>query len=191
MDMAKPGWSVLDIGAGNGVLSWPLCAIGCDVRALEPSIGMRGLLYEESFNRGIDWIKVDERRWETYKAEDRFDLMMACNSLHLTEIGFERALNKIFEHNPRNIFIVTEKSKGIEINRQQNGYRMIFYTSYKTDSSFAYHSLNEAFEHYTLKKGRPLLFHELEDIKKNLFYENGHYWAKDTATVEMYWWERR
>ena len=29
----QPGWKVLDIGAGNGVLSLPLCAIGCRVTA--------------------------------------------------------------------------------------------------------------------------------------------------------------
>jgi len=41
--MVEPGWKVLDIGAGNGVLSLPLCAIGCEVTALEPSWGMRSL----------------------------------------------------------------------------------------------------------------------------------------------------
>lgn len=62
--MVKPGWRVLDIGAGKGGLSLPLCAIGCDVTAIEPSRGMRNLFYEEDFKRGIDWVNVDERRRE-------------------------------------------------------------------------------------------------------------------------------
>ena len=66
MEMVKPGWKVLDVGAGNGVLSLPLCAIGCEVSALEPSAGMRKLLNKEAYSRGIDWIRVDNRRWEEF-----------------------------------------------------------------------------------------------------------------------------
>jgi 2-polyprenyl-3-methyl-5-hydroxy-6-metoxy-1,4-benzoquinol methylase len=62
MAMTKPGWKTLDIGAGNGVLSFPLYAMGCDVIALEPSIGMRNLLYEEAFKLGLDWVAVDMGR---------------------------------------------------------------------------------------------------------------------------------
>ena len=60
----EPGWKVLDIGAGSGVLSLPLAEMGCAVTAIEPSIGMRRLLFEEMFRRGTDAVEVDERRWE-------------------------------------------------------------------------------------------------------------------------------
>ena len=55
----EPGWRVLDIGAGSGVLSLPLSAMGCEVTAIEPSIQMRRLLFEEMFRRGMD---ADGRR---------------------------------------------------------------------------------------------------------------------------------
>ena len=42
--MVSPGWRVLDMGAGSGILSLPRCTIGCEVTAMEPSIGMRSLL---------------------------------------------------------------------------------------------------------------------------------------------------
>ncbi|NOY65076.1 MAG: class I SAM-dependent methyltransferase [Nitrospirae bacterium] len=191
-EMVRPGWKVLDIGAGNGVLCWPLCAIGCEVKAIEPSIGMRGLLYEEGFRRGIDWIDVDERRWEDFSwlSDERYDLILACNSLHLTEIGFEEALEKVFRMRPQNVFVVTEKSPEIKIRWGYEGYRMLFCRFYSTDTSFAYHSLDELFEHYAFKMGRLPMPHEIKDVKKNLLYEAGHYWIEDTAVVGMYWWKR-
>ena len=191
-EMVNPKWKVLDIGAGNGVLCWPLCAIGCDVKALEPSIGMRNLLYEEGFRRGIDWITVDERRWEEFSlfpGED-YDLIIACNSLHLTEMGFENALEKVFKLKPKNVFVVTERAPEIKIKWQYDGYRMLFSKFYSTDTSFAYHSLDELLEHYAFKSGGYPLSDEIQQIKKDLVYKNGHYWIEDTAIVGMHWWER-
>lgn len=140
--MVQPRWNVLDIGAGSGILSLPLCAIECDVTALEPSAAMRSLLYEESFKRGIDWIKVNDGRWEDFQVCEtgKNDLIMACNSLHLTQMGFEKALEKIFEAEPRNVFLVTELgSPEIKVKWQYGDYKMLFSKNYETESSFAYH----------------------------------------------------
>ncbi|MEW6067168.1 MAG: class I SAM-dependent methyltransferase [Nitrospirota bacterium] len=190
--MVKPGWKVLDIGAGNGVLALPLSAVGCDVTALEPSTGMRSLLYEEAFGRGIDWITVDERRWEDipcFELKD-YDLIMACNSLHLTEMGFAQAIEKTFYAKPKNIFVVTELgSPEIKVKWQYGDYKMVFTKCYETESSFAYHTMDEVFEHWSYKKGRMLYPDEEQDIKSMLTIEDCHLWIKDTAYVGMYWWE--
>ncbi len=58
------------------------------------------------------------------------------------------------------------------------------------ESSFAYHRLDEAFEHYSLKKGKPLSSDEITSLKAQLTYEDDHFWMKDTAYVGMYWWEK-
>jgi ubiquinone/menaquinone biosynthesis C-methylase UbiE len=189
--VVEPGWKVLDIGAGNGVLSLPLCAIGCDVTVLEPSIGMRNLLFEEAFKRGIDWFKIDERRWEDIPVFEikGYDLIMACNSLHLTESGFKSSVEKIFNAKPKNVFVVSELcSPEIRVKWRYGDYTMLFTKCYESESSFAYHHLEEVFEHWTFKKGHALCPDEKMKIKSKLIFKNGHFWIEDYARIEMSWW---
>ena len=148
--MTKPGWKVLDIGAGNGILSIPLYIRGCDVTALEPSIGMRNLLYEEAFKKRIDEITVDERIWEEVPCFEYldYDLILACNTLHLTQMGFEEAIAKIFRARPANVLLVSEaRPPEIRTNGCYGDYAMVFRKHYETESSLAYHHLNEMIEH--------------------------------------------
>lgn len=189
--IVKPGWRVLDIGAGNGVLSLPLCAMGCDVTAIEPSRGMRSLLFEETVKRDIDWIKVDERKWKDVSQHqlDGYDLIMACNTLHLTQAGFTGALKKIFQAKPKNVFVVTELGMpGMNVRWQYGNYTMLFTKSYETESSFAYHHIEEVFEHWTFINGRELYPDEDIEIRSKIVLKDSHLWRKDIACVGMYWW---
>ncbi|GAB4483994.1 MAG: hypothetical protein OHK006_06990 [Thermodesulfovibrionales bacterium] len=190
--MVSPGWKVFDIGAGNGVLSLPLCAIGCDVTALEPSAGMRGLLFEEAFRRGIDWLKVREEKWETLPLSHSTgqDLILACNSLHLTSAGFHRALAKIFRARPKHVLLISELSPAINVSWSYNDYSILLAKTYHTDSSFAYHHMDQVVEHHAFKKGRPLYPHEVNRLKTRVRIESNHLWVRDTATVGIYWWAR-
>jgi SAM-dependent methyltransferase len=191
--MTKRSWKVLDIGAGNGILSIPLYIKGCKVRALEPSIGMRNLLYEEAFKNKIDRLTVDERTWEELACFEYvdYDLIMACNTLHLTQIGFDEALAKVFRARPENVLLISEvKPPEIRVNWHHNRYTMVFTKSYETDSSHAYHHVDEMVEHWTFKKGRGLQPFEIDALKEKLVLDAGHLWIRDTAQVMMCWWKR-
>jgi len=191
--MAEPGWKVLDIGAGSGVLSLPLAGMGCKVTAVEPSIGMRRLLFEEMFRKGVDTIEVDERRWEDIPVGklDGYGLVLSGNTLHLTSIGFEGAMEKIFEADPDNALVITEHIPGTMIRFAYPSHTLACARSLETDSSYAYHSLDEVLEHHRFKKGSDLTAGEETAIIERLVEEGGHLWIKETAKVGMYWFQRR
>jgi SAM-dependent methyltransferase len=187
------GWRVLDIGAGNGILSIPLYVRGCKVTALEPSVAMRNLLYEEAFKCNVDALTVDERIWEEVPCFEilDIDLIVACNTLHLTQIGFEEAMAKVFRANPRNVLLISEVGPPeIRAKWHYGNYTAVFTKAYETDSSWAYHHLDEMVEHWTFKKGRTLQSGEIHALKGKLVLQAGHLWMKDTAQVMMWWWRK-
>jgi len=192
MAMTGPGWKVLDIGAGNGILSIPLSSRGCKVTALEPSSGMRNLLHEEAFKNKINGLTVDERIWEEvqyYEFLD-YDLIIACNTLHLTQIGFEQALAKVFRARPQNVFMVSEPNPNVWVKRFYDDYTLLFTKSYEEENSYAYHHLNEMLEHWAFIKGRTPQPDEISDLKKRIVVQKGHLWIKNISRVMMCWWKR-
>ena len=192
-EMVEPGWRVLDIGAASGVLSFPLAEMGCTVVALEPSLLMRSFLFEEMFKGSEDRVEVDDRRWEDVSLVDYrdFDLILSCNTLHLTSLGFEAALDKVFASDPARVLVVTEHVPGTAVHFAYKSHVVAFARSYTTSSSFAYHSLHEVFDHHRYKKGRDLAIEEKRALAHGVVVKNDHLWLEDQARVGMYWFNRR
>jgi SAM-dependent methyltransferase len=190
--MARPTWRVLDIGAGNGVLSRPLARMGCEVTALEPSSAMRHLLRREAVADQCDGIHIDGRRWETVRCEAfrGYDLILACNTLHLTQIGFARALAKVFATEPKRIVVVTEFfSPEMRIPARCGNYHMAYVRIEQAGSSFAYHSQDEAMEHWSANTGRRPDIWEKAEIKSKLVRRGDHLWMGDSAFVGVFCWK--
>jgi len=192
--MISRGWKVLDVGAGNGVLSIPIHQWGCEVVALEPSIGMRNLLREEMLKRKAWGLRIDPRLWENASPEDfiDFDLVIACNTLHLTKMAFQKALEKVFQTRTKHVFLVYEiDSLFPPINHFYENYKLIFHKSYEVEDSFAYHHLGEVLGHWESLYGHPLNSEEREELKNRISVHRGHLWIKNSSQVMMCCWKKR
>jgi hypothetical protein len=190
--MARPTWRILDIGAGNGILSRPLAQMGCEVTALEPASAMRHLLRQEAAADQCHGMHIDGRRWEAVRCEAfrGYDLILACNSLHLTQIGFSPALAKIFATKPKRIVVVTEFfSPEIRLPVRSGHYCLEYARIENVGSSFAYHSQDEAMEHWSANTGRRPDIWEKAEIKSKLVRREGHLWMADSAFVGVFCWK--
>ena len=192
--LVKPGWKVLDIGAGHGILSLPLAAMGCRVTSIEPSTAMRRLFEYQLIKRGISSIAIQTCRWEDIPISAVYDhdLIIASNSLHLTEDGFLPALEKVFLAKPLHVFVVSENQF---ISHSScpgaSGYDRFFEANYTIESSYAYHSLEDAFEHWKFRHGRQPDDAERRAIISGLIYERRHLWNKGSANVSLFWWKQK
>ncbi|MCX8034638.1 MAG: hypothetical protein N3A00_04915, partial [Thermodesulfovibrio sp.] len=63
--------------------------------------------------------------------------------------------------------------------------------SYLCESSFAYHSLDEVFEHWQFKYKRELFSWEREKLLNSIRFEKEHLWLKDFALVNIFFWKKK
>lgn len=186
--MIEPGWHVLDIGAATGVLSIPMAALGCRVTALEPSEGMRRIFSEKLSSLSVQNITIVPKRWEdlTPSQNTSYDLILACNSLHLTEGGFIRGMNRVFSFQPAYVCLITEINLGIfdidfkEIDMLQKDFTFLYIKKHILDSTFYFEDM---FEMKDLSRciGRSMKI-TLEGEKPV---------QSDKTDLAIVWWERK
>jgi Methyltransferase domain len=182
----EPGWRVLDIGAATGVLSLPMAAMGCSVEAIEPSEGMRRFFRERISAFRVD-VEIIPDRWETYQPVSATppDLIVACNSLHLTEGGMMQGMQKVFSIGAGCVCLVTEINQDLfidfrEIHALQDTYEFQFIRKATVDSSFCFDGMDEAMN-----------LSELLRKRVRVTSEEGSMVQRDRTDVAVVLWERK
>jgi len=124
----RPEWRILDIGGGGGVLALFLRDIGCRIVLLEPARAMRMLFDRNAGGPNPAGCDVERRPWEDVPLDQvaGFDLILACNSLHVTGAGFEAAMKKVFAAGGRNVCVVAEEPHASGLTgREWPGYALV------------------------------------------------------------------
>jgi SAM-dependent methyltransferase len=186
-ERVRPGWRVLDVGGGSGVLSRFLDARGCRTVLLEPAAAMRHLFFGGSDALSGAGEGVEPARWEDlpHSRLAGYDLIVACNSLHTSSLGFLPALEKIFSVSPVHACVVFEDPYAGEWeDTARPGYQL---TLAQTRIS-ANHSLAEAEAHAAFRSGGRMDHAGLTQLRASLIREHGHYWLKATARIHLRWW---
>jgi len=118
---ARPGGTVLDIGAGTGVFALPLARRAHSVTAVEPSSAQARQLREMIRREGARNISVVEKRWEDVAIEKpaSYDLVLAIHSLQMDDIA--AALRKMCRVADRCLLLVHPKG-----NRLSDAMRELF-----------------------------------------------------------------
>ncbi|AGT43361.1 methyltransferase domain-containing protein [Treponema pedis str. T A4] len=89
-----PGETVLEIGAGPGIVSFELAAKAKSLTAVEPAAGMLQVLSDEANKRGITNIETVQAFWEDYEVKTQYDVVVASLSLITKDItGFLAKMN--------------------------------------------------------------------------------------------------
>ncbi|MDD8015066.1 MAG: methyltransferase domain-containing protein [Acidobacteriota bacterium] len=187
--IVRPGWRVLDIGGGSGVLAIPLMRSGCRVTVVEPSEVMRAYLRTEMVRADVEEDRIIALPWEEVPVKEilGFDLALASNSLHLTRIGAFPSLMRILAARPAEVLVVSELE--IPFDPDGNGaapYGIGGAGSFQAESSFRYHSVEEALRHLDLKERHGQSHPSRPDFIKSLMFENGHYIHKRWTTVHWF-----
>ncbi|MCK7481373.1 MAG: class I SAM-dependent methyltransferase [Candidatus Moduliflexus flocculans] len=184
--IVRPGWQVLDIGGGSGVLAIPLARLGCRITVVEPAEAMRAYLRDETVRTGATAVRVIPSSWEDVPVEGvaGFDLAVACNSLHLTRLGTRESLARILAARPARVLVVSE----LEIPFDPGGdgdplYGLAGSGSFLAENSFRYHSTEEALRHLALKVRHGQDPPSEKDFLESLVREDGHYVRKRWAIV--------
>lgn len=185
--LVEPGWHILDVGAATGALSIPLTSLGCKVTAIDPSKVMSQILKGKLSDLNIKEVEVVTQKWEDYSipVQSSFDLIVACNSLHLTRGGLKDGMLKVFSTDADNVCLITEINQGYfidfkDIDRLQNRFNFLFIKNLSLNSSFYFQDMEEAWD-----------FMECFGLNLNVTQTDDKPVHIDKADIAVIWWERK
>jgi SAM-dependent methyltransferase len=104
IEKTKDCESIIDIGAGTGLLTIPLAEWGHRVTAVEPSAPMIELLRRNAAGRCLDSISVEQEYWETWDGNPA-DCAICVHSAYTLK-PLAEALRKMKIKAPRVILVV-------------------------------------------------------------------------------------
>ena len=99
----EPEETVLEIGAGPGIISFELAAKAKHVTAIEPALGMIEFFKEESKKRNIQNVDTVQSFWEDYKIDKKYDVVVSSLSLITDDISL--FLRKMDEASQKRAYI--------------------------------------------------------------------------------------
>jgi hypothetical protein len=152
---------------------------------------MRRLFFREAVRRRIGYVFIDERPWDAVSAEDYrgYDLVVACNSLHLCGGGKVEALRRIIGSRPRNVFVVTEtETDSLRSCAAAGGYSLKMMCERETRSPYVYHSLEEAREHRRFCCVSGSMSADEYEFRARLRPDRGSWYLDDTVNMSLLWW---
>jgi hypothetical protein len=188
----RPGWRVLDVGGGSGVLSMFL-HLGCRPILLEPSAAMRALFHRTASGTRAAGLDVAACRWEDAAPGvlAGHDLVLASNVFHITSIGFGPSLARAFAARPTHVCVAAEEPHARAFpGCAPAGYRLAEASQATIASSDVYRSRGQALAHAEWRKGAALEPAERAAVLEGLVYEARHFWRPGAVRVHLRLWSR-
>jgi hypothetical protein len=135
----------------------------------------------------VGTVSIAGIRWEDFQMEEGgcYDLILACNSLHLIQGGITRGMKKAFSLGAAYVSLITEINQDIfidfkSVDSLQDTYNFLSIRKYRADSSFFFEDMHE------VERLQEFLNRDIQTA-----IEDGRPVQRDSTDIAVVWWERK
>jgi len=210
----KPGYTILDIGAGTGRWTIPLAKAAAKITAVDPSEAMLEILRCNAAESGVvNKIEIIQSTWEEAEV-GVFDITISFHAMYMSP-DFAGFIRKMEAHTKKRCYlglrlfpidgIIQELSTEIHGTRHDSPnfiigynalYQMGIYTNV-TIEDFRHYWIDDTMANAFSRAKRHLLIENdttydklIKDVlKKRLQLRDGKYHWPDSMTTALVWWE--